>query len=387
MSASSFQRTTRSLGDDLSGFYLWSIIALVALVAWTVWAVRARIQVIESSAEARLEVTRTTHPLSADVDGLVISVRTDLGQEVRAGDLLIEMDSRADRLKLDEERARLQSSEQQATALRAQIEAAQSAQQQDAIVERANYEQVLSRREQTEADARLRKRELEGLEKLRGSKLISDIELLRAETEAVKKNSEAAALGQELRRSHAAEQRVVSDRKAALEALRRDLARLEGDVVTSRAAIGRLEYEVARRSLRAPVDGRVAELVPLQPGAFVKSGDKLGAVLPKGQLQIVARFKPGAALGRVAPGQRAVMRLTGFPWAEYGTLPARVSRVASEVRDSLVRVDLELDEAAMAGRVPLQHGLPGVVEVEVERATPASLLLRAAGQAVAGTPQ
>jgi membrane fusion protein (multidrug efflux system) len=30
--------------------------------------------------------------------------------------------------------------------------------------------------------------------------------------------------------------------------------------------------------------------------------------------------------------------------------------------------------------VPLQHGLPGSVEVEVERASPAALTLRTAGQ-------
>ena len=37
-------------------------------------------------------------------------------------------------------------------------------------------------------------------------------------------------------------------------------------------------------------------------------------------------------------------------------------------------------DAASATRIPLQHGLPGKVEVTVEESTPARLVLRAAGK-------
>jgi membrane fusion protein (multidrug efflux system) len=76
------------------------------------------------------------------------------------------------------------------------------------------------------------------------------------------------------------------------------------------------------------------------------------------------------------------MRLDGFPWAQYGSIPATVSRVAGEVRDGQVRVELGITPTA-AFRVPLQHGLPGSVEIEVERLTPAALLLRTAGRLLA----
>jgi membrane fusion protein (multidrug efflux system) len=56
--------------------------------------------------------------------------------------------------------------------------------------------------------------------------------------------------------------------------------------------------------------------------------------------------------------------------------------VASEPQGGQVRVELSLG-GAPAGRIPLEHGLPGVAEVEVERATPAELVLRAAGRLVA----
>ena len=56
--------------------------------------------------------------------------------------------------------------------------------------------------------------------------------------------------------------------------------------------------------------------------------------------------------------------------------------MASEVRDGRVRVELTVASEPPA-RLPLQHGLPGTVEVEVEQATPATLVLRAAGQLLA----
>jgi membrane fusion protein (multidrug efflux system) len=45
----------------------------------------------------------------------------------------------------------------------------------------------------------------------------------------------------------------------------------------------------------------------------------------------------------------------------------------------LIRVELEL-EAKQKSRVPIEHGLQGSAEVEVERVAPISLVLDAAGR-------
>jgi hypothetical protein len=59
-----------------------------------------------------------------------------------------------------------------------------------------------------------------------------------------------------------------------------------------------------------------------------------------------------------------------------------VRRVASEVRDGRVRIELGVQPDG-ASPIPLQHGLPGTVEVQVERVTPAALVLRCAGKLLA----
>jgi multidrug resistance efflux pump len=106
-------------------------------------------------------------------------------------------------------------------------------------------------------------------------------------------------------------------------------------------------------------------------------------VVPPGTLKIMTDFLPPAALGRIQPGQPARLRLDGFPWMQYGAVSATVASVASEVRDGWVRVELAVRPDA-APPIPLQHGLPGTVEVEVDHVPPATLVLRAAGRLVTG---
>jgi membrane fusion protein (multidrug efflux system) len=118
----------------------------------------------------------------------------------------------------------------------------------------------------------------------------------------------------------------------------------------------------------------------LRVGAAVREGERLAAIVPDGPFRVVAQFAPASAFGRVFAGQPGTVRLEGFPWAEYGSLRARVTRVANEMRDGLVRV--ELDVIGMPAALPISHALPGAVEIEVERVRPAWLVLRMLGAAL-----
>jgi membrane fusion protein (multidrug efflux system) len=116
----------------------------------------------------------------------------------------------------------------------------------------------------------------------------------------------------------------------------------------------------------------------LSTGAYVAEGAQLATVVPADDLIVIAEFSPSLTLGRVRPGQKAQLRLDAFPWAQFGSVPATVTRVASEIRNNLVRVELTPDVMPKNGIV-MQHGLLGAVEVSVEEASPASLVLRAGG--------
>lgn len=94
---------------------------------------------------------------------------------------------------------------------------------------------------------------------------------------------------------------------------------------------------------------------------------------------IVADFDP-AALVHIRPHQSAQLRLHDFPWAEYGSLSATVTRV--EYQDGRVQVELAI-EPDPDSRIPLKPGLTGTVEIAVEKMSPATLVLRTAAERLA----
>ena len=173
---------------------------------------------------------------------------------------------------------------------------------------------------------------------------------------------------------------------AQIAALQHTLAGVDGDIGTSRSTIASLQAELGKYLLRAPISGRLADVGSSRVGSYVAEGQKLATILPPGDLIIVADFPPSVALGRIQRGQQARMRLDGFPWAQYGTLPAAVTNVAGEIHDGLVRVELSVEGKPGEGML-LQHGLPGSLEVTVEEASPFRLLLRSAGVVLAGGPR
>jgi membrane fusion protein (multidrug efflux system) len=71
------------------------------------------------------------------------------------------------------------------------------------------------------------------------------------------------------------------------------------------------------------------------------------------------------------------MRLDAYPWTQFGTLPAQVGNVANEPSAGKIRVELAVQPRKNSAIV-LQHGLTGSVEVEVDRVSPASMILRSA---------
>jgi membrane fusion protein (multidrug efflux system) len=72
------------------------------------------------------------------------------------------------------------------------------------------------------------------------------------------------------------------------------------------------------------------------------------------------------------------MRVTGFPWTQYGMLDATVAAVSGEVADGRIRVVLDLDPHT-APAIPRHHGVIGEVEIELDQVSPAVLIARAAG--------
>jgi multidrug resistance efflux pump len=381
--SSPFSRTMRSLdADSFRRSNIAMLVAALLLGTWMTWFFLARVERYEVTDLARLEVDRAIYLIQAPVAGRVVASRLVLDQEVQAGDVLVEIETDPQRLELEEERARLTTLPPQITALRNEVAAVELALHQEQQATTVALEQARAQFRESEALARFAEQEAERLKQLHSQGLITERDFMQGMTEAERRRAAAENLKLTASRLEQEQKTRESDREARVERLRGEITRLEGQQTTTAATIQRLGYEIERRRIRAPVAGRLGEVVMLRAGAFVDEGDKLGAVVPSGKLRVVAEFLPPAAMGRIRPGQPGRLRLHGYPWTQYGSIRTTVTSVASEIRDGHVRVEMAANPEP-GSAIPFQHGLPGTVEVQVERISPATLVLRAAGRLVA----
>lgn len=100
----------------------------------------------------------------------------------------------------------------------------------------------------------------------------------------------------------------------------------------------------ARYVLSAPVAGRVSWLVPLYEEVSVKTGQELGQVVPTnamGQPTFTGEMRIGQYnFGKVKTGQEVLVKLTSYPFHEYGSLIGRVGTISLVASDTAYRAQV-----------------------------------------------
>ncbi len=378
--ASSFSRTLRSL-DERRPSRLGLALTLVVLGAWGTWIRYGSIELYASTTQARLEVVGLPHRVASREAGRIVSLRTDLGREVALGEPLAVLDTSVEEQQLEEARVRVVGLGERAKALRRQIVALEEARASHlganaSAVERARVEVA-----QAEAVA-VRDEKLGVIAgRLSDEQLLSGSDRLKAESDVVDSRLKVRQARAERVRQSAALRYDDRQEASKMAELTQRVVDLEADRSASLVQIETARAQIERRTIRAPAAGRLGNITALQVGDVLKAGDVLATVVPGEEIQVVAELPPQDAIGRVLPGQRARVRVAGFSWTQYGMLDAVVKQVASEPHDGTARVELVIRHAS-ASRIPVQHGLPSSVDIEVERVSPWTLLVRSAGSVV-----
>jgi membrane fusion protein (multidrug efflux system) len=372
--------------DGLRWPALTVIVCLSLLSIWGYWFCFATIGVYEASDSSEIEVNEEIHPVQVEADGRISNNLLVLGKSVKAGELLLQMDDSEPRLELKEIQAKLAGIGPQLDHLYREIDNQRAALQHesDELTEVQREAESLSK--QAESRAAFAGHQADQDRELYHIGTLSQLELDRAVSNAREQAALVEGTHASVERAGKQQRRNREERLANIESLEKQSAAMEGDRQTYTAQIKRLEYELERRRVLAPVSGTLAEVEPIKPGMFVQAGQKVATILPSGGLKVVAQFLPQAAAGRVRSGQPARLLVDRFSWSQYGAVPLTVQTVGIDVQNARIRVEL-LVNPSFHSDIPLQHGLPGTTEVLVERATPLMLALRIAGRYLGGQPQ
>ena len=193
----------------------------------------------EVTTTARLEVERAVYPIEAPVVGRVVATHLALGREVQAGEVLVELESDAQRLELEAERTRLAAVTAQLDGIRQEIMAEEEAQRQERQAAPAALNEARARYREAEVAARAAQEETDIYTRMQERGLASQLDFLRVTTEARKRRAAADALRLAVSRLEGEQRTRESDRKVRLERLKREATQLAGQIAEAKAAIER----------------------------------------------------------------------------------------------------------------------------------------------------
>ncbi len=355
----------------------WTARLLMAMVGFTLlWAVWGRIDIVVNAAGKVIPTARTKTIGSIDIAS-VRALHVTEGQRVRAGDLLIELDSSGSDAEQEKAQDSLVQAQLQVARSRAMLAAVQQGQP-------ARLEPLpgLAPERVREAALQLADQFRDYQAKLRRidgdiSRYANALPLLQQragdyaellEQQAVSRHAwlerEQARMELEGQLADARNQRaafMAQTQKDAHEAL------TEASKVV--AASTQDSLRAGQRSkllkLRSPIDGTVQQLVVHTVGGVVPAAQPLMQIVPFDDQPEVEAFLENKDVGFVHVGQLAQVKVDAFDYTRFGTVPAHVTHVSQDaIQDEskgllyAARITLDSHSIEVNGKsMPLSAGM------------------------------
>ncbi len=308
-------------------------VVAVALIAYALvtWLSRGR----ESTDDAQVEGDAVT--VSTRLAGAVLAVHVSDNQQVRRGDLLVELDSSELAARSKQAQAELAAARAQAQAADAQVSIVEATSRGGLSMARAQLTgsatsvagadaQVNSARAgvtRAQAEANRADNDL-----ARAESLLEDQAIPRAQLDTARSNAQAAhasvaqaqaqlAAAEEMKltaQTHIAESQARVEQSAPVDAqlavvrANAALAHARADAAEAAQSVAELQLSYARIS--APADGLLSRLA-VHEGQLLQAGQQVVVVVPNASY-VIANFKE-TQVGAMRAGQRAEISIDAFP--------------------------------------------------------------------------
>lgn len=362
----------------------WVARILMLLIAATIaWAVVGRIDIIVN-ADGKLIPSGYSKTIASVDVASVSALHVEEGQSVKAGDLLVELDSRQtdsehDKAKSDRLTSTLQSLRARAmlaaldrgvlSHLRPGADVPDEQLRQAESHVQDQWRDYLARRARLDGDIRryteelpLATRRAHDFEDLAKTGDVSQHDWIEAEQARIEIARQLDSSREQL------EELTTQTRKEAQDELS-DAERTRADSVQDERRAG-AHSELLR--LTAPVDGTVQQLAVHTVGGVVPAAQPLMQIVPARHRLEMEAFIENKDVGFVQEGQTAEVKIDAFEYTKFGTVPGRVSHVSrdaieDEKRGLIYSVRVTLDRATIDvdGRhARLEPGMSGSVEIK-----------------------
>jgi hemolysin D len=357
---------------------------LIALTACGVaWVIVGEVDIIVNASGRVVPSGRTKTIASVEV-ARVAAVRVAEGTVVRAGDVLVELDTRVSDSEHDKARGDEQIALLQAARSRAMLSGLERG-----VVPRLPRLSELPRERFVAAEMHLedqwrdymakRRRLDDAISRISGELPLATQRAVDYKTLAQSHDvAEHAWIEKEQARMELEGQ--LADTRRQRDALYAETRRMAQDALHEAMRVLNESEQDAKRAaahtdllkLTSPVDGTVQQLTVHTVGGVVPAAQAPMQIVPLQSVVEVEAFVDNKDVGFVREGQRAQVKIDAFPYVRYGTVSGYVSHVSrdavqDEKRGWVYSVKVLLDEASLAvdGRqVPVAPGMTGGVEIK-----------------------
>ena len=300
--------------------------------------------------------------VEAGVEGSIQNITVTKNQAIAAGDVIAYIDNsrqqtrkrqlqdqiRQGQQQLDQMAAQMQALETQMTAESSFQKRSMATAQADLSRVQRTYEdqRVITAAEVTEAKANLalaqdeRDRFSEAAEAGAISRLqyaekqqavvVAQARLNRAQVTIDPTNANVTAAQERIAQEQARGEATLANLSQERNTLTQRQIELENQLQQHRRDLQQVERDLQRNMLRSPVTGTILELGLRNPGQFVQPGDMVARVAPDNTKIIVKALVPAQDIGKVTRNQRAQLRISAYPYPDYGTLEGTVSAISPD---------------------------------------------------------
>jgi hemolysin D len=398
---------TQDLVDALPRVWTRGLLYLLVGFAGIVlpWATLARVDET-GVARGRLEPQGETYRLDAPVSGKVIAIEVKEGNPVKAGQVLVELDSELVQTDLQQAQAKLEGELNRSTQLeqiKNQLAIAMRTQQlqnQAQISEQqAQIDQARRRLTGTQRDAALLQdrltKDLNEVERYRNlwqSGVVPEIKVVEVQRTADESQRSLVQAQAEIKQSqaeltrqarsydriaHTGELAILDSQKQA-EELQTQIADLTAEIAQTRKLITSLQLQLQQRTIHAPVNGTVFQLSIQQPGAVLQPGQMVAQIAPEGVPLIFKAQMPSSQSGFLKVGMPVKLKFDAYPFQDYGVISGRLNWISpdSEVTETPqgnvenFELKITLDQTCIPDRnqcVALTPGQTATAEVIVQQ--------------------
>jgi HlyD family type I secretion membrane fusion protein len=327
--------------------------------------------------------------VQAATEGTIESIEVKANQTVKVGDPIAYInDSELENKKRD-----LQSKSQQGNAQIAQIDAQirsldaqisaagvsveSSIASAQADIERINRElsdrQLAAERKVIEAQAqvefareqlaRFEQVQLEGpgaiaeiqVSEKRKSVEIAEAQLLQAQVNLNPSDASVTAAQQQI-----GQRRAEGDANLALlnrqreELIQRQI-QVRDEMSRAVAEVKQVELALSKTVIRSTVDGVILSLNLRNDGQVVRAGEAIAQIAPVDAPFTIISYVPTQERAKVEIGQKVQLRVSAYPYPDYGVLNAKVVAIAPDVKNSPTNINPDGAENPQAKAAPASY--------------------------------